>query len=111
MAVSSPSDPETRERSKPASPSRRYPGGPRRPPLGTLKPVGLTDLRQGRALGGFAGRGRPRRYTSSGSRPTHLPEQRRVFRMIPAGLEEAEFARYGVMHRNTFIDAAAARPS
>lgn len=33
-----------------------------------------------------------------------FPEQRRVFRMIP-GLENAEFARYGVMHRNTFIDA------
>lgn len=33
-----------------------------------------------------------------------FPEQRRVFRMIP-GLEDAEFARYGVMHRNTFIDA------
>ncbi len=31
-------------------------------------------------------------------------EQRRVFRMIP-GLEAAEFARFGVMHRNTFIDA------
>lgn len=35
---------------------------------------------------------------------THLtfPEQRRVFRMIP-GLESAEFARYGVMHRNTYL--------
>lgn len=35
---------------------------------------------------------------------THLtfPEQRRVFRLIP-GLEEAEFLRYGVMHRNTFL--------
>ena len=35
---------------------------------------------------------------------THLtwPEQRRVFRMIP-GLEGAEFLRYGVMHRNTFL--------
>ena len=33
-----------------------------------------------------------------------FPEQKRVFRMIP-GLEQAEFARYGVMHRNTFIDA------
>ncbi len=35
---------------------------------------------------------------------THLtwPEQRRVFRMIP-GLEQAEFLRYGVMHRNTFL--------
>ncbi|ACB84965.1 methylenetetrahydrofolate--tRNA-(uracil(54)-C(5))-methyltransferase (FADH(2)-oxidizing) TrmFO [Natranaerobius thermophilus] len=32
------------------------------------------------------------------------PEQRRVFRKIP-GLEEAEFVRYGVMHRNTFINS------
>ena len=31
-------------------------------------------------------------------------EQRRVFRLIP-GLENAEFLRYGVMHRNTFVDA------
>ena len=37
---------------------------------------------------------------------THLkwPEQQRVFRMIP-GLENAEFVRYGVMHRNTFINS------
>ena len=37
---------------------------------------------------------------------THLtfPEQRRVFRMIP-GLENAEFLRYGVMHRNTFLNS------
>ena len=33
-----------------------------------------------------------------------FPEQKRVFSMIP-GLENAEFVRYGVMHRNTFIDA------
>ncbi len=35
---------------------------------------------------------------------THLtwPEQRRIIRMIP-GLENAEFARYGVMHRNTYL--------
>lgn len=33
-----------------------------------------------------------------------FPEQKRVFRMIP-GLEKAEFLRYGVMHRNTFIDS------
>jgi len=32
------------------------------------------------------------------------PEQQRVFRMIP-GLENAEFLRYGVMHRNSFINA------
>lgn len=37
---------------------------------------------------------------------THLkwPEQQRVFRMIP-GLEHAEFARFGVMHRNTFVNS------
>ncbi|MEG6585870.1 methylenetetrahydrofolate--tRNA-(uracil(54)-C(5))-methyltransferase (FADH(2)-oxidizing) TrmFO [Dendrosporobacter sp. 1207_IL3150] len=37
---------------------------------------------------------------------THLkwPEQSRVFRLIP-GLEKAEFVRYGVMHRNTFINS------
>ncbi len=34
------------------------------------------------------------------------PEQRRVLRMIP-GLEQAEFVRLGVMHRNTFINAPA----
>ena len=33
-----------------------------------------------------------------------FPEQRRVFRMIP-GLEEAEFFRYGVMHRNTYLNS------
>ncbi len=33
-----------------------------------------------------------------------FPEQQRVFRMIP-GLEHAEFARYGVMHRNTFLNS------
>jgi len=32
------------------------------------------------------------------------PEQKRVFRLIP-GLENAEFVRYGVMHRNTFINS------
>ncbi|MCK7479181.1 MAG: FAD-dependent oxidoreductase [Candidatus Moduliflexus flocculans] len=37
---------------------------------------------------------------------THLtfPEQRRILRMIP-GLENAQFARYGVMHRNSFLNA------
>ena len=33
-----------------------------------------------------------------------FPEQRRVFGMIP-GLENAEYARYGVMHRNTFLES------
>ena len=37
---------------------------------------------------------------------THLrwPEQKRVFSMIPA-LKDAEFVRYGVMHRNTYLDS------
>lgn len=33
-----------------------------------------------------------------------FPEQKRVFSLVP-GLEHADFARFGVMHRNTFIDA------
>lgn len=79
------------------------------PRFGALKPVGLTDPRTG---------GRPwaavqlRAEDAAGQSynlvgfQTNLtfPEQRRVFRMIP-GLEHAEFARYGVMHRNTFLDA------
>ena len=42
---------------------------------------------------------------------THLkwPEQKRVFSMIPA-LRNAEYVRYGVMHRNTFLDSPAAGP-
>src|SRR5690606_17277100 len=36
-----------------------------------------------------------------------IPEQRRVFRMIP-GLEEAEFLRYGSIHRNTYLNFPAA---
>ena len=31
-------------------------------------------------------------------------EQKRIFRMIP-GLEKAEFVRFGVMHRNTFLES------
>jgi len=34
------------------------------------------------------------------------PEQKRIFRLIP-GLENAEFARYGSIHRNTFINSPA----
>lgn len=74
---------------------------------GPLKPVGLkhpvtgeipyavVQLRQDNYAGSL--------YNIVGFQ-THLkwPEQKRVFRMIP-GLETAEFARYGVMHRNTFI--------
>lgn len=79
------------------------------PRFGTLKPVGLTDPRTGRrpwaALQLRAEDADLMSYNLVGFQ-TNLtfPEQRRVFRMIP-GLEQAEFARYGVMHRNTFIDA------
>lgn len=79
------------------------------PRFGTLKPVGLTDPRTGRrpwaALQLRAEDAHAESYNLVGFQ-TNLtfPEQRRVFRMIP-GLENAEFARYGVMHRNTFVDA------
>jgi methylenetetrahydrofolate--tRNA-(uracil-5-)-methyltransferase len=83
--------------------------GPDAPRFGTLKPVGLTDPRTGRrpwaALQLRAEDAHGTSYNLVGFQ-TNLtfPEQRRVFRMIP-GLEQAEFARYGVMHRNTFIEA------
>lgn len=79
------------------------------PRFGTLKPVGLTDPRTGRrpwaALQLRAEDAQGQSYNLVGFQ-TNLTfgEQQRVFRMIP-GLEQAEFARYGVMHRNTFIDA------
>lgn len=77
--------------------------------FGPLKPVGLehpvtgerpyavVQLRQDNAVATL--------YNIVGFQ-THLkwPEQRRVFGMIP-GLEHAEFVRYGVMHRNTFINS------
>lgn len=77
--------------------------------FGALKPVGLTDPATGRrpwaALQLRAEDSAGCSYNLVGFQ-TNLtfPEQKRVFRMIP-GLENAEFARYGVMHRNTFIDA------
>ncbi len=77
---------------------------------GPLKPVGLVDprhpdaryyavvqLRKDNSLGTV--------YNIVGFQ-THLkwPEQKRVFSMIP-GLEQAEFLRYGVMHRNTYLES------
>ena len=79
------------------------------PRFGALKPVGLTDPRTGRrpwaALQLRAEDACGQSYNLVGFQ-TNLtfPEQRRVFRLIP-GLEQAEFARYGVMHRNPFLDA------
>ncbi len=79
------------------------------PRFGTLKPVGLTDPRTQRrpwaALQLRAEDDASQSFNLVGFQ-TNLTfsEQKRVFRMIP-GLENAEFARYGVMHRNTFINA------
>ena len=76
---------------------------------GPLKPRGLVDPRTGKEPYAVV---QLRKDNSEGSVynlvgfQTHLrfPEQRRVFSMIPA-LHSAEFLRYGVMHRNTFINS------
>ena len=75
--------------------------------FGPLKPVGLTDPRTGHRPWAVV---QLRRENSQGPMynlvgfQTHLrfPEQKRVFSMIP-GLEKAEFLRYGVMHRNSYL--------
>ena len=77
--------------------------------FGPLKPVGLIDRRVGKPAFAVV---QLRRENIEGTMynlvgfQTHLtyPEQRRVFRMIP-GLEKAEFLRYGVMHRNTYLNS------
>lgn len=77
--------------------------------FGALKPVGLTDPRTGHrpwaAVQLRAENAQRTAYNLVGFQ-TNLtwPEQRRVFRMIP-GLAQAEFLRYGVMHRNSFVDS------
>lgn len=77
--------------------------------FGAMKPVGLIDPRTGK---------RPWAAVQLRSENAHrtaynlvgfqtnltFSEQKRVFRMIP-GLEHAEFFRFGVMHRNTFVDS------
>ena len=75
--------------------------------FGPMKPVGLTDPRTGRepyaAVQLRAENVEGTMYNLVGFQ-TRLKwgEQKRVFSMIP-GLENAEFLRYGVMHRNTFL--------
>ena len=74
-----------------------------------MKPVGLTDPATGRrpwAVVQLRAEDRAALSFNLVGFQTNLtfPEQRRVFSLIP-GFENAEFARYGVMHRNTFIDA------
>lgn len=76
---------------------------------GPLKPRGLKDPRTGREPFAVV---QLRRDNGAGTVynlvgfQTHLkfPEQKRVFSMIPA-LHDAEFVRYGVMHRNTYLDS------
>ncbi len=76
---------------------------------GPLKPVGLVDPRTGKESFAVV---QLRKENKEGTMynivgfQTHLafPEQRRVFRLIP-GLENAEFLRYGIMHRNTYLNS------
>ena len=76
---------------------------------GPLKPVGLKDPKTGKEPFAVV---QLRKDNAQGSIynivgfQTHLrwPEQKRVFSMIPA-LKNAEYVRYGVMHRNTFLDS------
>lgn len=77
--------------------------------FGPMKPVGLVDPATGHRPWAAV---QLRRENAAGTMfnlvgfQTNLkfPEQKRVFSMIP-GLEHAEFVRYGVMHRNSFIDS------
>ena len=76
---------------------------------GPLKPEGLTDPHTGRrpwAVVQLRSENRQGSLYNLVGFQTNLkfPEQKRVFSMIP-GLEQAEFVRYGVMHRNTFLDS------
>jgi len=76
---------------------------------GPMKPVGLPDPKTGQDAFAVV---QLRRDNAEGELynlvgfQTHLafPEQKRVFSMIPA-LRHAEFVRYGVMHRNTYLDS------
>ncbi len=77
--------------------------------FGPLKPRGLPDPKTGKEPYAVV---QLRRDNEAGTIynlvgfQTHLtwPEQKRVFSMIPA-LKNAEFVRYGVMHRNTYLDS------
>ncbi len=76
---------------------------------GPLKPVGLTDPRTGRepyAVVQLRQDNAAKSVYNMVGFQTHLKfgEQKRVFSMIPA-LRNAEFVRYGVMHRNTFLQS------
>ena len=77
--------------------------------FGPLKPVGLTDPKTGRepyAVVQLRQDNAAKSVFNLVGFQTHLKfqEQKRVFSMIPA-LRNAEFVRYGVMHRNTFLQS------
>lgn len=86
--------------------------GPRTLTFGPLKPVGFVDPRTGRRPWAVL----QLRAENANSEACNLvgcqtkltqPEQIRVFRLVP-GLQRAEFARYGSMHRNTYVNAPVA---
>jgi methylenetetrahydrofolate--tRNA-(uracil-5-)-methyltransferase len=79
--------------------------------FGPMKPVGLRDPRTGRdayAIVQLRQEDRGGRMWNLVGFQTRLriPEQQRVFRMIP-GLENAEFLRYGSIHRNSYVNSPA----
>ena len=79
------------------------------PRFGPMKPKGLLDPRTGQmpwAVVQLRAENREGTMWNLVGFQTSLtyPEQRRIFRMIP-GLEDAEFLRYGAVHRNTYINA------
>jgi len=81
--------------------------GPKTLAFGPLKPIGLEDPRTGRrpyAVVQLRQENKAATLYNMVGFQTRLKwgEQRRIFRMIP-GLENAEFVRFGVMHRNTYI--------
>lgn len=84
-------------------------GGERSLAFGNFKPVGLTDPRTGRrpyAALQLRPENREKSLYSLVACQTRLKwgEQKRIFAMVP-GLERAEFVRYGVIHRNTYVEA------
>ena len=79
------------------------------PAFGPMKPVGLIDPRTGKTpyavLQLRQDNADDTMYNLVGFQTRlKFPEQKRVFGLIP-GLESAEYARYGVMHRNTFLNS------
>jgi methylenetetrahydrofolate--tRNA-(uracil-5-)-methyltransferase len=86
--------------------------GPRTLSFGPMKPAGLTDPRTGRWPAAVV-----QLRTEDGAQTAYnmvgfqtrmkFPEQKRVFALIP-GLENAEFMRFGSVHRNTFVNSPVA---